>query len=165
MEGNLPFLLCFTLYLRAISTYKPSGTYRWRGFFLNFTVLKHLSSGFRGSKFLSLRQKMPLDPRDKLVLHARFYRLFFYSAFQEKSHMQGTSRGGWLYPIPISFLRKNLGCIVLSIFRCLQWFLWVRPLESSGDMAGHCGSREISQSSMLYRRFWPGTIWSYRDHQ
>ena len=23
MEGNLPFLLCFTLYLRAISDYKP----------------------------------------------------------------------------------------------------------------------------------------------
>ena len=25
MEGNLPFLLCFTLYLRAISKYKPPG--------------------------------------------------------------------------------------------------------------------------------------------
>ena len=25
MEGNLPFLLCFTLYLRAISEYKPLG--------------------------------------------------------------------------------------------------------------------------------------------
>ena len=23
LEGNLPFLLCFTLYLRAISKYKP----------------------------------------------------------------------------------------------------------------------------------------------
>ena len=25
MEGDLPFLLCFTLYLRAISKYKPPG--------------------------------------------------------------------------------------------------------------------------------------------
>ena len=25
LEGNLPFLLCFTLYLRAISKYKPPG--------------------------------------------------------------------------------------------------------------------------------------------
>ena len=25
LEGNLPFLLCFTLYLRAISKYKPLG--------------------------------------------------------------------------------------------------------------------------------------------
>ena len=31
MEGNLPFLLCFTLYLRAISKYKPLGAYSWRG--------------------------------------------------------------------------------------------------------------------------------------
>ena len=25
LEGNLPFLLCFTLYLRAIAKYKPPG--------------------------------------------------------------------------------------------------------------------------------------------
>ena len=25
LEGNLPFLLCFSLYLRAISKYKPPG--------------------------------------------------------------------------------------------------------------------------------------------
>ena len=30
-EGNLPFLLCLTLYLRAISKYKPPGAYIWRG--------------------------------------------------------------------------------------------------------------------------------------
>ena len=58
LEGNLPFLLCFTLYLRAISKYKPPGAYIWRGdlteiflryefgglihggaYFRNFTVL------------------------------------------------------------------------------------------------------------------------------
>ena len=31
LKGNLPFLLCFTLYLRAISKYKPPGAYIWRG--------------------------------------------------------------------------------------------------------------------------------------
>ena len=32
MEGNLPISLCFTLYLRAISEYKPPrGAYIWRG--------------------------------------------------------------------------------------------------------------------------------------
>ena len=35
--GNLPFLLFFTLYLRAISKYKSSGAYIWRG---------HLTEGF-----------------------------------------------------------------------------------------------------------------------
>ena len=57
VEGNLPFLVCFTLYLRAISKYKPPrglylegrfnggfsalrvwGAYIWRGLFWNFTV-------------------------------------------------------------------------------------------------------------------------------
>ena len=42
LEGNLPFLLCFTLHLRAISEYKPpGGAYIWRGdltegFFLRY---------------------------------------------------------------------------------------------------------------------------------
>ena len=31
MEGNLTFWLCFTLYLRAVSKYKPPGAYIWRG--------------------------------------------------------------------------------------------------------------------------------------
>ena len=31
VEVNLPFLLCFTLYLRAISKYKSPGAYIWRG--------------------------------------------------------------------------------------------------------------------------------------
>ena len=58
LEGNLPFLLCFTLYLRAISDYKPLGglymegdltdgflRYKFGGlihrgaYFRNFTVL------------------------------------------------------------------------------------------------------------------------------
>ena len=35
LEGNLPFLLCFTLYLSAISKYKPPGAYIRRS---NLTV-------------------------------------------------------------------------------------------------------------------------------
>ena len=31
MEGNLPFLLCFTLYLRAIFQVQAPGAYIWRG--------------------------------------------------------------------------------------------------------------------------------------
>ena len=33
LEGNLPFLLCFTLYLRAISKYKPQGGLNLEGQF------------------------------------------------------------------------------------------------------------------------------------
>ena len=33
LEGNLPFLLCFTLYLRAISKYKPPGRLKFEGRF------------------------------------------------------------------------------------------------------------------------------------
>ena len=43
MEGNLPFFLCFSLYLRAISKYKtPGGAYIWRG---------DLTEGFLRYKF------------------------------------------------------------------------------------------------------------------
>ena len=44
LEGNLPFLLCFTLYLRAISNYMPLGALYLEGrihggaYFRNFTV-------------------------------------------------------------------------------------------------------------------------------
>ena len=31
LEVNLPFLLCFTLYLRQFFKYKPPGAYIWRG--------------------------------------------------------------------------------------------------------------------------------------
>ena len=62
MEGSLPFLLCFTLYLRGISAYKPPrglifggqfdggcfvlrvwGAYTWRGLFLEFYGMFRLS--------------------------------------------------------------------------------------------------------------------------
>ena len=64
-EGNLPFLLCFTLYFTAISTYKPPGglylegrfngwffalqvwgAYTWRGLFSEFYGM--LSSVLKG---------------------------------------------------------------------------------------------------------------------
>ena len=42
LEGNLPFLLCFTLYLTAVSKYKPPGAHIWRG---------DLTDGFLRYKF------------------------------------------------------------------------------------------------------------------
>ena len=42
LEGNLPFLLCFILYSRANSTYKPPGTYsegRFNGGFFALQVI------------------------------------------------------------------------------------------------------------------------------
>ena len=33
---TVPLLLCFTLYLRAISKYNPPGAYIWRGLFSEF---------------------------------------------------------------------------------------------------------------------------------
>ena len=69
-EGNLPFFLCFTLYSRVNSKYKPlggglysegrfnggllrydfgglifGGPYTWRGYFRNFTVMQWLFLG------------------------------------------------------------------------------------------------------------------------
>ena len=42
VQGNLPFLLCFTLYLRAISKYKPPG-----GLYLE----EYLTEGFLRYEF------------------------------------------------------------------------------------------------------------------
>ena len=50
-EGNLPFLLCFTLYLRAIAKYKPlgglylEGRFNGGAYFRNFTVSDQLYPG------------------------------------------------------------------------------------------------------------------------
>ena len=61
MEGNLPFFLCFTLYLRAISEYKPlegrfnggifalpvCGAYIWRGLYMEgliFGLLRYFKN-------------------------------------------------------------------------------------------------------------------------
>ena len=71
MEGNLPFLLCFTLYLRAIFKYKPlGGAYIWKGD-LTEHFLSHEFGGlifggaytWRGlfSGFYSMLMKLTLD--------------------------------------------------------------------------------------------------------
>ena len=50
MEGNLPFLLCFTLYLRAISKYKPPGVLYLEGRFNGgFFVLLVWGAYFEGA--------------------------------------------------------------------------------------------------------------------
>ena len=52
MEGNVPFLLCFTLYLRGISEYKPhKGAYIWRGD-LAEGVLRYRFGGLRRGVYM-----------------------------------------------------------------------------------------------------------------
>ena len=52
MEVNLPFLLCFTLYLRHFSKYKPPGSlylcYRFGGLYLEGLIHRGLISEFYG---------------------------------------------------------------------------------------------------------------------
>ena len=57
MEGNLPFLVCFNLYLRAISKYKPSGGLYLEGRFNGgfFCVMSSRGSYLEGLIFGILR--------------------------------------------------------------------------------------------------------------
>ena len=65
LEGNLPFLLCFTLYLRAISKYiSPQGAYIWRG---------DLTEGFLRYEFRGLIFGVAYTWRD---LFSEFYGIF-----------------------------------------------------------------------------------------
>ena len=58
-EGNLPFLLCFTLYSRANSKYKlpGGGAYIWRGLFSEFYGIPKF--GERKRKSLSFNSRPP----------------------------------------------------------------------------------------------------------
>ena len=53
MEGNLPFLFCFTLYLRAIFKYKPPGGLYLEGRFNGGFFLRYRFGGliFGGAYF------------------------------------------------------------------------------------------------------------------
>ena len=66
-EGNLRFLLCFTLYLRAISKYKPPGAYIWRG---------DLTEGFLRYEFWGLVFGGAYTWRG---LFSEFYGILFYN--------------------------------------------------------------------------------------
>ena len=62
MVGNLPFLLCFTLYLRAISKYKPQGGLYLEGD-LTEGFLRYEFGGLihRGAYFRNLRVYLKED--------------------------------------------------------------------------------------------------------
>ena len=45
LEGNLPFFLCFTLYMRAISKYKPPGELIFGGAILTKGFLRYEFGG------------------------------------------------------------------------------------------------------------------------
>ena len=51
MEGNLRFLLCFTLYFRAISKYKPAGGMKGRGGGGDYIWRGDLTEGFLRYEF------------------------------------------------------------------------------------------------------------------
>ena len=52
-EGNLPFLLCFSLYLRANSKYKPpGGACIWRGLFLEFYGINENNMLYEGGVYV-----------------------------------------------------------------------------------------------------------------
>ena len=76
VEGNLPFLLCFTLYLRAISKYKPPGGLYLEGRFNGgfFALLVSRAYTWRGlfSEFYSISTHQTLIRRKTL----RFPRSF-----------------------------------------------------------------------------------------
>ena len=115
VEGNLPVLLCFTLYLRAISKYKPPGGLYLEGFihggayFRNFTIYQSAWQVFKrkgetrasapGSTFLSLSN----------ACYAGYIYLFITYLFR-------------LYLVCSAFLYLYLLIIPLSLFlkkKCL----------------------------------------------
>ena len=76
LEGNLPFLLCFTLYLRAISKYiSPQGAYIWRG---------DLTEGFLRYEFRGLIFGVAYTWRD---LFSEFYGIFGTTVMSSRTYI------------------------------------------------------------------------------
>ena len=77
LEGNLPFLLCFTLYLRAVSKYiSPQGAYIWRG---------NLTEGFlRYVEFRGLIFGVAYTWRD---LFSEFYGIFGTTVMSSRTYI------------------------------------------------------------------------------
>ena len=51
LEGNLPFLLCFALYLRAIPSTSPWGAYIWRGYLMEGFLCHEIGGLYFGGAF------------------------------------------------------------------------------------------------------------------
>ena len=76
LEGNLPFLLCFILYLRAISKYiSPQGAYIWRG---------DLTESFLRYEFRGLIFGVAYTWRD---LFSEFYGIFGTTVMSSRTYI------------------------------------------------------------------------------
>ena len=70
MEGSLPFLPCFTLYLRAISEYKPPrGAYIWRGDLTEGFLRYEFGGLIFGGAYTNLRNFTVMETRRYVSLH------------------------------------------------------------------------------------------------
>ena len=70
MEGNLPFLPCFTLYLRAISSTSPPGGLHLEGRFNRGSVLRYEFGGLIfGGAYTNLQNFTVMATRRYVSLH------------------------------------------------------------------------------------------------
>ena len=70
MEGNLPFLPCFTLYLRAISSASPPGGLHLEGRFNRGSVLRYEFGGLIfGGAYTNLQNFTVMETRRYVSLH------------------------------------------------------------------------------------------------
>ena len=70
MEGNLPFLPCFTLYLRAISSTSPPGGLHLEGRFNRGSVLRYEFGGLIfGGAYTNLQNFTVMQTRRYVSLH------------------------------------------------------------------------------------------------
>ena len=70
MEGNLPFLPCFTLYLRAISSTSPPGGLHLEGRFNRGSVLRYDFGGLIfGGAYTNLQNFTVMETRRYVSLH------------------------------------------------------------------------------------------------
>ena len=70
MEGNLPFLPCFTLYLRAISSTSPPGGLHLEGRFNRGSVLRYEFGGLIfGGAYTNLQNFTVMETRRYVSLH------------------------------------------------------------------------------------------------
>ena len=70
MEGNLPFLPCFTLYLRAISSTSPPGGLHLEGRFNRESVLRYEFGGLIfGGAYTNLQNFTVMETRRYVSLH------------------------------------------------------------------------------------------------
>ena len=124
LKGNLPFLLCFTLYLRAISKYKPPGGLylegRFNGGFFCVASLGGLYLELRGAYF-----------RNFTVFHSfaalMITREIFFNTRREISYL----RAAMLYPLfPTNIYCSSLVLAVVLNGSSCSFPVWRKMFKS-----------------------------------